>query len=147
MGGQKVALLVLPKGRLCVSGQNQMCHLCGWLKLFLKNAGGEKIKNIALAMSVGLLVVRLLYRCYVFGHLSKWFTFSQFIFVCLLLCCRPLHLLPTYLSPQPPYPIYIPNLGCSHGLCERSACGWGKAKCATCGLAKIVFKKCAMGKK
>lgn len=24
---------------------------------------------------------------------------------------------------------------------------WGKAKCATCGLAKIVFKKCAVGKK
>jgi len=32
-------------------------------------------------------------------------------------------------------------------LCEGSACGWDKAKCATCGLAKIVFKKCAMGKK
>lgn len=25
-------------------------------------------------MSVGLLAVRLLYRFYVFGHLSKWFT-------------------------------------------------------------------------
>lgn len=25
--------------------------------------------------------------------------------------------------------------------------GRGKAKCATCGLAKIVFKKCAVGKK
>jgi hypothetical protein len=24
---------------------------------------------------------------------------------------------------------------------------WGKAKCATYGLAKIVFKKCAVGKK
>jgi hypothetical protein len=26
----------------CESGQNQMCHLCGWLKLFLKNAGRQK---------------------------------------------------------------------------------------------------------
>jgi hypothetical protein len=25
-----------------VSGQNQMCHLCGWQKLFLKNAGRQK---------------------------------------------------------------------------------------------------------
>ena len=41
-----MALLVLPKGRLVRSGQNQMCHLCGWLKLFLKNAGRQKkIKN------------------------------------------------------------------------------------------------------
>ncbi len=32
-------------------------------------------------MSVGLLVVRLLYRFYVFGHLSKWFTFSVFLSV------------------------------------------------------------------
>jgi len=23
-------------------GKNQMCHLCGWLKLFLKNAGRQK---------------------------------------------------------------------------------------------------------
>jgi hypothetical protein len=27
---------------LRVLGQNQMCHLCGWLKLFLKNAGRQK---------------------------------------------------------------------------------------------------------
>jgi len=47
------------KGRLCVMGQSQMCHLRGGLKLFLKNAGGKKIKNIGSAMSVGLLVVRL----------------------------------------------------------------------------------------
>jgi hypothetical protein len=38
--------------------------------------GGKKIKNIWSAMSVGLLVVRLLYRFYVFGHLSKWFVFA-----------------------------------------------------------------------
>ena len=46
-------------------------------------------------MSVGLLAVRLLYRFYVFGHLSKWFTFFSFLVVCLLLSGRPLHLLPT----------------------------------------------------
>jgi hypothetical protein len=45
-------------------------------------------------MSVGLLVVRLLYRLYVCVHLSKWFTFSLFLVVCLLLSGRPLHLLP-----------------------------------------------------
>ena len=39
-----MALLLLPKGRLVGSGQKQMCHLCGWLKLFLKNARWEKIK-------------------------------------------------------------------------------------------------------
>ncbi len=32
-------------------------------------------------MSVGLLVVRLLYCFYVFGHLSKWFTFSVLLSV------------------------------------------------------------------
>jgi hypothetical protein len=36
-----------------------MCHLGAGVKLFLKKAGGAKIKNIGLAMSVGLLVVRL----------------------------------------------------------------------------------------
>ena len=46
-------------------------------------------------MSVGLLVVRLLYRFYVRVHLSKWFTFSLFIVVCSLLSGRPLRLLVT----------------------------------------------------
>jgi hypothetical protein len=32
-------------------------------------------------MSVGLLVVRLLYRFYALGHLSKWFIFFSFKFV------------------------------------------------------------------
>ena len=41
--GQKMALLVLRRVGLCV-GQNQMCHLCGWLKLFLKNVRWGKIK-------------------------------------------------------------------------------------------------------
>jgi hypothetical protein len=35
-------------------------------------------------MSVGLLVVRLLYRFYVCVHLSKWFTLFQFLVVCLM---------------------------------------------------------------
>ena len=38
-----MALLVLRRVGLCV-GQNQMCHLCGWLKLFLKNVRWKKIK-------------------------------------------------------------------------------------------------------
>ena len=38
-----MALLVLRRVGLCV-GQNQMCHLCGWLKLFLKNVRWQKIK-------------------------------------------------------------------------------------------------------
>jgi hypothetical protein len=38
-----MALLVLRKVGLCF-GQNQMCHLCGWLKLFFKNVRSEKIK-------------------------------------------------------------------------------------------------------
>ena len=38
-----MALLVLRRVGLCF-GQNQMCHLCGWLKLFLKNVRWEKIK-------------------------------------------------------------------------------------------------------
>ena len=51
-------------------------------------------------MSVGLLVVRLLYRFYVCVHLSKWFTFFSFLVVCSLLSGRPLHLLPTSVLPQ-----------------------------------------------
>jgi hypothetical protein len=51
-----------------------------------------KIKNTeALAMSVGLLVVRLKYGLYV-GHLSKWFVFVlsfKFWSVCRLVNGRP----------------------------------------------------------
>jgi hypothetical protein len=43
VGWQKMALLVLRRVGLCV-GQNQMCHLCVWLKLFLKNVRWKKIK-------------------------------------------------------------------------------------------------------
>jgi hypothetical protein len=56
-----------------VSGQNQMCRLCGWLKLFLKKCGGKKNKKHRVGLSVGLLAVPLQYGLYVFGHLSKWF--------------------------------------------------------------------------
>jgi len=70
-----MALLLLPKGRLCVSGQKQMCHLCGWLKLFLKKCGGKKNKKLRVGLSVGLLAVPLEYGLYV-GHLSKWFVFA-----------------------------------------------------------------------
>jgi hypothetical protein len=51
-----------------------MCHLCGWLKLFLKKCGGKKNKKHRVGLSVGLLVARLKYGLYV-GHLSKWFVF------------------------------------------------------------------------
>jgi len=71
---QKMALLVLRRVGLCV-GQNQMCHLCGWLKIELKKCAVGKIKNIeGLAMSVGFLDARLKYGPYV-GLLSKWFIF------------------------------------------------------------------------
>jgi hypothetical protein len=40
---QKNGSFGFAKGRLCV-GQNQMCYLCSWLKLFLKNVRWEKIK-------------------------------------------------------------------------------------------------------
>ena len=63
------------EGSACVSGQNQMCHLCGWLKLFLKKCGGEKNKKHRVGLSVGILAVSLQNGLYVFGHLSKWFVF------------------------------------------------------------------------
>jgi hypothetical protein len=71
---QKMALLVLRRVGLCV-GQNQMCHLCGWLKIELKKCAVGKIKNTeGSAMSVGSVAVQLKYGLYV-GHLSKWFVF------------------------------------------------------------------------
>jgi hypothetical protein len=62
-----------------VSGQKQMCHLCGWLKLFLKKCGGEKNKKLRVGLSDGVLAVPLQYVLYVFGHLSKWFVFVLMI--------------------------------------------------------------------
>jgi len=56
-----------------------MCHLRAGLKLFLKNAGGEKIKTNGQEMSVGLLVVRFQYGLYVVVYLSKFVSlFSVF---------------------------------------------------------------------
>ena len=81
----------MPKGRFCLSGQNQMCHLCGWLKLFLKKCGGEKNKKHRVGLSVGLLAVPFEYVRYV-GHLSKWFVFVlmfKFWSVCRLVNGRP----------------------------------------------------------
>ena len=69
-----MVLLVLPKGRLCVPGQNQMCHLCGWLKLSLKKCGGKKNKKHRVGLNVGILAVPLQYALDV-DHLSKWFVF------------------------------------------------------------------------
>ena len=83
--------MVLRSVGLCV-GQNQMCHLCGWLKLFLKKCGGEKNKKHRVGLSVGLLAVQLQYGLYVFGHLSKWFVFGfmfKFWSVCRLVNGRP----------------------------------------------------------
>ncbi|MBA3284920.1 MAG: hypothetical protein H0U27_07655 [Nitrosopumilus sp.] len=74
------------EGLLVRWGQQQMCHLCGWLKLFLKKSGGKKNKKHRVGKRVGLLVVRLQYGLYVFGRLSKWFAFSCLSVNCLL--CR-----------------------------------------------------------
>jgi hypothetical protein len=68
-----------------------MCHLCGWLKLFLKKCGGKKNKKHRVGLSVGLLDVQLQYGLYV-GHLSKWFVFVlmfKFWSVCRLVNGRP----------------------------------------------------------
>jgi hypothetical protein len=70
--GQKMALLVLRSVGYVCRGKTK-CAICGSaIKLVLKNVRWKKIKNTGLAMSVGLLVVRLKYGLYV-GHLSKWF--------------------------------------------------------------------------
>jgi hypothetical protein len=86
-----VALLVLGSVGLCV-GQNQMCHLCGWLKLFLKKCGGKKNKKHSVGQRVGYDAVLLQNGLYVFGHLSKWFVFVlmfKFWSVCHLVNGRP----------------------------------------------------------
>lgn len=62
-----MALLILRRVGLCV-GQNQMCHLCGWLKLFLKDLRWGKIKIQKLwllgRLSVGSFVpLRYVYFC------------------------------------------------------------------------------------
>jgi len=56
---QKMALLVLRRVGLCI-GQNQMCHLCGWLKIELKKCAVAQIKNTeASAMSFDSVTVQL----------------------------------------------------------------------------------------
>jgi hypothetical protein len=61
-----------------VCGGKSQCAIAGRLKLVLKNVRGQKNKKHRVGKSVGLFVVRLQYRFYVFGHLSKWFTFFYF---------------------------------------------------------------------
>jgi len=97
---QKMALLVLRRVGLCV-GQNQMCHLCGWLKIELKKCAVGKIKNTeGSAMSVGSVAVQLKYGLYVVGHLSKLaFLLCLKSSVCSLLC-RLLGLLVTNMFTQ-----------------------------------------------
>jgi hypothetical protein len=68
-------------------------------------------------MSVGLLVVRLLYRFYICVHLSKWFTFFSFLVVCLLLSGRPLHLLPTYIYTHISFPFHTHSVVYAQFLC------------------------------
>ena len=73
-----MALLVLRRVGLCV-GQNQMCHLCGWLKLFLKNVRWAKIK---------------IQKCWLSGRLSDGsFVPSLYVYFCRsFLLCRLLGL-------------------------------------------------------
>ncbi|MEO9256766.1 MAG: hypothetical protein ABI207_00210 [Crocinitomicaceae bacterium] len=80
----KIWLFWFCEGRLCF-GQNQMSQMRVGLKLFLKNVRWKKNKKRRVGQRVGLDDVLLLYSFYVFGHLSKWFTFFSFLVVCLLL--------------------------------------------------------------
>ena len=96
MRWQKVAHLVLRTVGLGV-GQSKMCSgiLSGRTGREFQNIRCGVEKNniqkgrhwvLANPLSVGCIVI------YVFGHLSKWFTFSEFLVACLSLWCRPLHL-------------------------------------------------------
>ena len=81
-----MALLVLRRVGLCV-GQNQMCHLCGWLKLSLKNVRWEK---------------RKIQKRWLLSRLSDGsFVQSLYVYFCLsYLLCRLLGLQVTPLHPQ-----------------------------------------------
>ena len=73
-----MALLVLRRIGLCF-GHNQMCHLCSWLKLFLKNVRWEKIK---------------IQKLWLLGRLSD-VSFVPLLYVCFcrsFLLCRLLRL-------------------------------------------------------
>jgi len=83
----------------CAIGAKANVPFVRW-QIELKKCAVGKIKNTeAKAMSVGLLVVRLLYGLYVFGNLSKWFTFSVFLPVTFCRVVVFLHLHPTCLYP------------------------------------------------
>jgi hypothetical protein len=70
----ETALWLLPVGLACAVGAKANVPFAGRNKIELKKCAVGKIKNTeGSAMSVGLLVVRLQYGLYVFGHLSKWF--------------------------------------------------------------------------
>lgn len=64
-----MALLILLKGWLRVSGQKQMCH-CG-SAIVLKNVRWQKNKKHWVGLSVGSLV----FSIFRFSVLSQWFTF------------------------------------------------------------------------
>jgi hypothetical protein len=100
--GQKMALLVLRRVGLCV-GQNQMCHLCGWLKIELKKCAVGKIKNTeGSAMSVGSVAVQLKYGLYV-GHLSKLAFHFMFKVVRLVVVVSSVRLACNSLIPVAPF--------------------------------------------
>jgi len=70
----ETALWLLPEGLACAVGAIANVPFAGRHKIELKKCAVGKIKNTeGSAMSVGLLVVLLIYGLYV-GHLSKWFT-------------------------------------------------------------------------
>ena len=77
-----MALWVLRRVGFCI-GKNKMCHLCGWLKLFLKNVRWEKIK---------------IQKRWLLGRLSDGsFVQSLYVYFCRsFLLCRLLGLQVTY---------------------------------------------------
>ena len=89
--GGKIGSLAFAEGLALRVGAKANVPMRVGLKLFLKNAGEEKIKNIAWAMSVGLLVVRFQYDLYVVVHLSKLITLFRVNVCCVVsfyACCQ-----------------------------------------------------------
>lgn len=70
-----MALLLLPKGRLCVFGAKANVPFVRLAKIVFKKVRWKKNKKLRVGLSVGLLAVPLEYGLYV-GHLSKWFVFT-----------------------------------------------------------------------
>jgi len=83
-----MALLILLKLWLCVSGQKQMCHLWAGNKIVLKNVRWAKNKKHRVGMSVGFPVLSI----FRFSVLSQWFTFQflycRFCFLHLAVTCK-----------------------------------------------------------